>query len=1114
MRLILDGNAILNPSILRGEDYDDDFKVEFEGKQVQVNSADYGVDNFFEKFVFLLKHFNVAPREVICVWDGKNAKVRRRTFLPNYKVGRDKAPEVSEQLNIARDKVTQMLLDLGCHVIWQDGMEADDVIGYLCKNLRTRRNTVVTGDGDLCVLVDENTDVWKSGSPVWEDGVLNKNPYGPFPHKFITLYKALVGDPSDKIPGAKGFGDAKFVEMVRKFGIDGLQAFEELILDDQIGRLREDLEDFPALKYVLEDQAGVKVSWRVASLMIEDVHTRDRPMTIKPGLVRQWDELDPEHRVDELKHFYGTKTLVHADNYESAKKRFAAAVKESPFVSMDIETSTPEESDQWLQLVNSISEKGGGQKVDVLGSKLTGMGLTFGHNTQHTIYMTVDHREEADVKNITVDQCRELCELVPHRKMHTVIHNRAFEFPVLYKTWGEKWKANGWHGFWPNAIDTMQGASYTDENFPLGLKERSLHHFGYEQQTYEDVTTIDGRQYKMNELTARHVFNYGADDPLCTAALHTHFQLVMELEGTWGIYLAIEQKPEYLTSLAFVQGIPISREKLLGMEKKDDERYEKAWVTLREFLMKNGWAGTTCPVFEELTPAAIKEALAVCVEGGEEFTTRKRKPDAVAMDIREAFPEDMTAGLLAVAFEKGDLKFVNEIVKKNFTGEPKINFDSPQQMQHLFYKVIGITPRIVNSLTEKQRQDPVLKAAFKKWRQKKDGRKVEFEPKEWDAILSKASTDDTSVDMALKLDEGLTQEQRDVLEAFKAIKTVMTRRKMFYKAYKVLPHWTDGRIHPQMHQSRAVTRRYSSSAPNAQQLPKRGEGVEFRQIILPHKKNAVVASLDFSGQELRLMAEQSGDKALTSCYVGDNLRHPHVLLAVEAAPLMWDEAATYERIQEMRQLPKEDSLYTKAKTLYEDSKTTNFATQYDAQADTVAKSLLCEPETAQKFIDAKERAFPEIGPWKDQVRADVERLGYATTMLGARRHLQYAFQSENKYDAMRAGRQGPNFAIQGSAGEMTKQSMCLVWDSGVFADGRFDAQFCFPVHDELVYSVAGDDAVAVTKIVHECMTANYAGMKIPIVSSISLGRTYGEQIECGDEFDEAAIRAAVSKALE
>jgi hypothetical protein len=91
--------------------------------------------------------------------------------------------------------------------------------------------------------------------------------------------------------------------------------------------------------------------------------------------------------------------------------------------------------------------------------------------------------------------------------------------------------------------------------------------------------------------------------------------------------------------------------------------------------------------------------------------------------------------------------------------------------------------------------------------------------------------------------------------------------------------------------------------------------------------------------------------------------------------------------------------------------------------------------------------------------------------------------------------------------------MSKIWDSGVFTNGKYDCQFYFAVHDELVYSVIAEHAVEVTKIVHGCMTEQYAGMKIPVVSEISFGRTYGEQVEVGPVADPVEIMKAVNKAL-
>jgi len=92
MRLILDSNSYLNAALLRGVDHDQGTVV-FEGeKRIQVNSAQHGFDGFFEKILADLERFDLAPRDVVAVWDGRNAKNRRRAFLERYKEGRDKHP--------------------------------------------------------------------------------------------------------------------------------------------------------------------------------------------------------------------------------------------------------------------------------------------------------------------------------------------------------------------------------------------------------------------------------------------------------------------------------------------------------------------------------------------------------------------------------------------------------------------------------------------------------------------------------------------------------------------------------------------------------------------------------------------------------------------------------------------------------------------------------------------------------------------------------------------------------------------------------------------------------------------------------------------------------------
>ena len=1085
-RLLIDMNAILNSSLLGGKDHEHGRLVTTEeGKETWVNGYLWGVDKFIVSLANVLEDYQLAPIDIVGVWDGKNAKAYRQNFLPQYKAGRDKAPEVYEELTKAREVVNNILRYYGATVVVQDGAEADDVLAFLTQQLKATENIIWTVDGDLCALVDDNAHVLRKGE-------VDENPYGAFPHKHILTYKSLVGDTSDRIPGAKGFGDAAFVKLVAAFGIEGLDQMLSEIENGTLPSLQENVEDLPALAKVVDDADNVTNSWRAAKLYPQRVNTNSRPLQVLPGFCNVSNELSRADTYEELHSKFAPQVwLVTADNYEQRLNHFRKHAAMRFEVALDIETSTPEESDEWLESRKKRSSSNAG--VDVLGSQLTGMSLTYGDNMQYTVYMSVDHK---DTPNITVDQCREWCETIP-KGTEIVIQNRAFEFPVLYKTWGDKWKDNGWYGFMPNAWDTAIEASYVDENQPRGLKRRAKTVLGYDQTTYDEVT--GGR--KMSEMTAQEVLSYGADDTCVTAALHTYYRFKMECEGTWDAYRQVEQLPEYLTSLAYVQGLRYSKARLRELEEEDQATFDANWGVLRDYLMERGWEGTVCPVYEEITPAAVKEAYQIVT--GEEFASRKRKLDALAIEVEEASSNPNVA-VLAGCVRDNDVESLNALLARLFNGEPKFNFDSPRQKQDLFYRVIGMQPRILNKLTDKQRENPAMREAFNVWRNYQDNPSRTFVSSEVREVwFSKASTDDDAIELALTMDN-LPEREREVLEAYSALRTVQTRFKMFYQPYTTAAHWSDGRLHPELIQCEAVTRRYSSRNPNAQQLPSRGEGVKFREVILPHHKDAVVVSLDFAGQELRLMADECRDENMLACYVGDNKKDMHSLVAVSTAPMLWGEEVTYEQFMDMYE-GTDEKAKAKAEDLRSKGKGTNFGTQFGAAAPKLAIMLRTSVETAQAFIDAKDVTFPGINKWKAEFEAEAKEKGFATTKLGARRHLSSAFDAESKYDVMRAERQASNFRIQSSAGEMSRLAMASMWRSGVFTDGKYDVRWYFPVHDEAVVSVHKDDATEVIKILHACMVQQYADMTVPLESEIAIGLNFGDMKVVGKKPDSSRI---------
>jgi DNA polymerase I-like protein with 3'-5' exonuclease and polymerase domains/5'-3' exonuclease len=1102
--LLFDMSSVLWQNLLAGRDGEFGRKLPDPNnpeKVVHVNSAAYGFENFVNNLVATLERLDAVPRQVVMVFDGKGAKLLRQSIYAEYKAGRDHHPASYEEFEKLRTMVTDTLLGLGAISVTQEGMEADDIICYLSQRLG--RSTVVSSDGDLLALQSERCDVWNTGKQE-----LNVNKYGPFSPRFITLYKALVGDPSDRIKGAFKFGEKAFVDLLCAFGEEGLECMEGLIQKRELERLVEDVEQLKVLQRIIDSKESVYVSWALARMYPDKVNTMRRPLETRAGMVRQWDAAVHDAR---LKKWYGTKTLVHMDNYEEVQRRMLPHLLESPEVSLDLEGSAPPESTEWLEAKKRAAgvEDGGDVGVDVLGMELTGYSLTFGRNGQHTVYVTCDHVERPGAENVYEDQARQLIELIPTSKP-TVVHNASCELSVLFQQWGEVWKNNGWHGFLPNVYDTMVMKSYVDENSSIALKACSETILGYKQTSYEEVT--QGR--KMRELTAAEAFNYGCDDTICTSALYNYFRFWMEIENTLHIYEAVERKPAYLNALRYVRGTAISLEKMFELEKADEKTAAAAWATVRDFLIKRGWEGTVCPRVEtpaDLTAAKIKEIYEIVAQ--EEL----RKEDGKAVLIKKADKliafvreKDELLGSVLEAALGGEVGPLNDLIKVNFGGEPAFNPDSPPQMKKLLYETLGLPVRLHNKPTDAMRAE---------------GRK-QGNPK----------ADDFALQFAIKYDADKGEDVVKVLKAVQDMRVMGTRRKLYYVPYRSVRHWKDNLVHANVNQCFTVTRRYSASGPNTTQLPKNakhGHPARFREVFVAHHKRAVVVSLDFKAQELVNIAEQSQDPNLLLCFAPPPGQKPKDLHVMTGAGI-WKKK-TVKDLCRMAGYPDTEYAacvarwarmdYDQFLKIYKDpthvdhklagelrqiGKKVNFTTEYGAQAPKIAETLVIEEAEAKVYIEAKYEQFPRAEQWKKDVIAnEVQKLGYTTTMLGARRHLRDKVMSGNRIESSGAERQGVNFKIQGSCAEQTKLAEGRFWEHDLCF--KYDALYIGPIHDEVVWSVGVEDLIPWLREAHSLMIENYGGMKVPIISSISFGPDFGQQIEVGDVVDENIILETLRK---
>lgn len=204
--LILDSNSILNRAFY-GVRY-------LSAKDGTPTNAVYGFLNI------LIKLINEQQPDCICAAFDVKAPTFRHKQYEGYKAQRKPMPEgLAAQMPIAKD----VLRAMGITILEKEGYEADDIIGTVARICETEGIScfIATGDKDDLQLASDKTrvilTVTKSGyneTVVYDDKAV-KERYHVTPKEFIDI-KALMGDPSDNIPGVKGIGEKTAMNLIEQ----------------------------------------------------------------------------------------------------------------------------------------------------------------------------------------------------------------------------------------------------------------------------------------------------------------------------------------------------------------------------------------------------------------------------------------------------------------------------------------------------------------------------------------------------------------------------------------------------------------------------------------------------------------------------------------------------------------------------------------------------------------------------------------------------------------------------------------------------------------------------------------------------------------------------------
>jgi DNA polymerase-1 len=207
-----------------------------------------GLGGFFRSLGTLIRQ--IQPTQVIVVFDGIGSSTSRKNIIPEYKSGRNITRVTKHELFDSIDeeddskieqivRIIQYLKTLPVKVITLNKVEADDVIAYLSGTLPKKdddRVFIVSSDKDYLQLVTEKVIVYRPIEKEFFTEATVRDKFGLDPHNFI-LYKTLLGDASDALPGIKGLGEKKLFKLFPELSKHELE-FQD-ILDLSESRMKE-----------------------------------------------------------------------------------------------------------------------------------------------------------------------------------------------------------------------------------------------------------------------------------------------------------------------------------------------------------------------------------------------------------------------------------------------------------------------------------------------------------------------------------------------------------------------------------------------------------------------------------------------------------------------------------------------------------------------------------------------------------------------------------------------------------------------------------------------------------------------------------------------------------
>ena len=448
----------------------------------------------------------------VVVFDAPGKTFRDEMFA-EYKANR---PPMPDELREQVDPLLEAIPAMGLPLLRIEGVEADDVIGTLCRQAAEAGMKVLvsTGDKDMAQLVNDKITLVNTmtGSVLDRDGVKKK--FDVYPEQIID-WLALVGDASDNIPGVPKVGAKTAAKWLNEY-----QSADEIIAhaEDIKGKVGESLRD---------NIEQLRLSQKLATIQ-QDVELPDRPNNLQRGAA-DTETLRKLYSRLELKRLLAQLEEESADAKDTVKP--AAAKKGSYHTVL-----TKEDFDSWLLKISNadlVAVDTETTSVNYMKAELVGISLAV--ETGEAAYIPVAHDYPGAPDQLSRDDVlTAMKNFLEDPEKKKVGHHLKYDAHIFAR-YGISLRGMAFDSMLESyVLNSVATRHDMDSVAGYYLNVDTIH--------YEDVAGKGAKQLTFNQIDLEQAAPYAAEDADITLQLHEHlWSELNKIKRLKSVYEDIEQ---------------------------------------------------------------------------------------------------------------------------------------------------------------------------------------------------------------------------------------------------------------------------------------------------------------------------------------------------------------------------------------------------------------------------------------------------------------------------------------------------------------------------------------------------------------------------------------------